>query len=79
MASRVIYKVGDWTITQDPTMAGRPDLVRFHRSNGRRKLLDQIASWDGTGWDATRWTPKPPTVTAALLRHVEAMLRQVQP
>ena len=78
MAPRVIHQAAGWTVTQDPTMAGRPDLVRFHRSTGQRKLLDQIAEWTGAGWSSRRWMPKAPTVPAALLQHVEALMREVQ-
>ena len=51
MAPRIIYDSrsnantpgAGWLIIQDPTFSGNPNLVRFHRSNGQRNLLDQIA------------------------------------
>jgi hypothetical protein len=79
MAPRVIYQATGWTVTQDPFDRRNPNLVRFHRSTGQRKLLDQIAEWTGAGWSSRRWMPKAPTVPAALLRHVEALMREVQP
>jgi hypothetical protein len=82
MAPRIIYKspanantpgVG-WTITQDPTFSRNPNLVRFHRSNGQRKLLDQIAEWNpySQTWTASRWMPKPPVVPQWLINWVVA-------
>jgi len=63
-----------WTITQDPTFSGNPNLVRFHRSNGQRKLLDRIAQWDphAQAWRASRWAPKPPAVPQWLIDKVVA-------
>ena len=51
MAPRIIYQSpanantpgARWLIVQDPTDRQNPNLVRFHRSNGPRNLLDQIA------------------------------------
>ena len=68
---RTIYSVPPWRIEQDPTMAGNDQLVRFHKHNGQRKLLDQIARWGSAGWDGARWIPKPPQVPAQLLAFVE--------
>ena len=66
-----------WEVTQDPTMAGRPDLVRFVKRSAQRKLLDQIARWDGTGWDPARWVPAHPRVPRTLLGIVERHMRGV--
>ena len=80
MTSRIIFNHGDWTITQDPTMAGRDDLVRFRKHNGQRCLLDQIAQWDGSGWGSSwslrRWVPKAPKVPAGILVRIEAHMRR---
>lgn len=76
MAWRIIYKSGDWAITQDPTHNGRDDLIRFRRHNGRRCLLDQIAEWDGEGWSSRRLVPKPPKVPAGILARIEAHMRR---
>lgn len=67
-----------WRVEQDPTMSARPDLVRFTK-HSKRKLLDQIARWDGNGWDPARWVPKHPQVPHTLLAIVEAHMRGVQP
>ena len=82
MAPLVIYQSpanantpgAGWTITQDPTFSGNPNLVRFHRSTGQRKLLDQIAAWDpyAQAWRASRWLPKPPVVPQWLIDKVVA-------
>jgi hypothetical protein len=67
-----------WRVEQDPTMAARPDLVRFTKQSPARKLLDQIARWDGAGWDPSRWVPKHPQVPSRLLALVEAHMREVK-
>ncbi len=66
-----------WLIIQDPTDRRNPNLVRFHRSNGQRKLLDQIAEWDpyASDWRCTRWAPKPPVVPQGLIDKVVAHMR----
>jgi len=65
-----------WRVTTDPTMADhRPDLIRFVKLSGSRKLLDQIARWTGSGWDQSRYVPKPPMVPVRVLERVEAVLR----
>ena len=63
-----------WLIIQDPTDRRNPNLVRFHRSNGQRNLLDQIAEWDphAQAWTASRWLPKPPIVPQWLIDKVVA-------
>jgi hypothetical protein len=72
------YSAGPrWQVEQDPTMAGRPDLVRFTKQSQARKLLDQIARWDGAGWDPARWVPKHPQVPQTLLAIVEAHMRSL--
>ena len=92
---RVIYKSinkntgAGWTITQDPTMAANNNLIRFHRTNGRRMdqiadqhLLNQIAEWDPSvqDWKRTRWFPRPPVVPQWLIDRVVAhMSFEVQP
>ena len=60
-----------WTVTQDPTMNGSRDLVGFLKQGQRRKLLDQVARWDGRGWDPSRWVPTFPQVPRTLLAIVE--------
>jgi hypothetical protein len=89
MAPHVIYDSrsnantpgAGWLIIQDPTDHRNPNLVRFHRSNGQRKLLDQIAEWDphSQDWRRTRWAPKPPAVPKWLLAKVENHMRNFQP
>lgn len=64
-----------WRVEVDPTMAARLDLVRFIKYSAARKLLDQIARWDGGGWDPERWAPKHPQVPKTLLAIVEAHMR----
>ena len=56
-------------------MAARPDLIRFVKLSGSRKLLDQISRWTGSGWDQSRYVPKPPMVPVRVLERVEAVLR----
>ena len=85
MAPRIIYQSpmnantpgACWTITQDPIFSRNPNLVRFHRSYGQRKLLDQIAEWDPRSqvWVTSRWLPKPPIVPQWLIDWVEANLK----
>jgi hypothetical protein len=86
MAPRIIHQADGWTITQDPTMAGNPHLVRFYRSNGQRKLLDQIAEWQPMNpaavrragvWNYRRWVPKSPIVPMKLIQKVEAYMRSL--
>jgi hypothetical protein len=67
-----------WRVEQDSTMAARPDLVRFVKQGQKRKLLDQIARWDGNGWDPKRWVPRHPQVPLTLLFIVERHMRGVQ-
>lgn len=70
------YDLGPrWVVIQDPTMAGRPDLVRFLKCNATRKLLDQTARWTGAGWDGRRWVPRIPRVPKTLLLLVECHMR----
>jgi hypothetical protein len=52
-----------------------PNLVRFQKMGRDRKLLDQIAHWDGSGWSAKRWRPNPRQVPHTLLAIVENHLR----
>lgn len=85
--NHIIYNVAPWRIEQDPTRNGSDRLVRFHKHNGQRKLLDQIAEWQADGWcvghaqsggwNRNRWTPKQPQVPARVLRLVENHMRQV--
>ncbi len=71
------YSVGPrWTVYQDPTGHGQPDLIQFLKMGQKRKLLDQIARWDGQGWDPSRWLPLFPQVPATLLAIVEKQLRR---
>lgn len=65
-----------WTVTQDPTMAGNPCLVRFTRRNSKRKLLDQTAEWLPAGWNPHRWTPRAPMVPQWLIDKIEDRMRQ---
>jgi hypothetical protein len=64
-----------WTVYQDPTDHGQQDLIRFLKMGQKRKLLDQIARWDGQCWDPSRWLPLFPQVPATLLAIVEKQLR----
>jgi len=76
---QLIYGHGPWLIERDPTMAARPDLVRFvKRGPSGRKMLDQIAQWTGDGWDPSRWVPRPPMVNQAIVNMVERRMREVQ-
>lgn len=54
-----------------------PHLVRFLKMGQQRKLLDQIAHWDGSGWSAKRWRPNPRQVPQTMLAIVEAHMRGV--
>ena len=71
----VIYMADRWRIEQDPTMATRPDLVRFVKHSTVRKLLDQTARWTGDGWDPQRWVPRVPIVPQTILDLVEQRMR----
>lgn len=64
-----------WEVTKAPTMAARRDLVRFVKRNAQRKLLDQIAHWDGDGWSPQRWVPLYPQVPRMLIEIVERHMR----
>jgi len=75
--NHVIYNVAPWRIEQDPTRNGSDRLVRFHKHNGQRKLLDQIAEWQNGGWSIDRWRPRSPQVPDRILRLVENHMRQV--
>ena len=81
--AQLIYRSGPWLIERDPTMAARPDLVRFvKRGPSGRKMLDQIAQWTGDGWDPSRWVPRPPmvprgTIGEGILDVVERHMRVV--
>jgi hypothetical protein len=75
--NHIIYNVAPWRIEQDPTRNGSDRLVRFHKHNGQRKLLDQIAEWQSGGWSIDRWRPRSPQVPARVLRLVENHMRQV--
>jgi hypothetical protein len=72
---RIAYGDCVITVTQDPTMAAMPNLIRFHKANAQRKLLDQIAEWTGDGWDASRWVPRPPAIPQRIIDQVEQMIR----
>jgi hypothetical protein len=76
MALHVIYKcpVTGWVVIQDPLDRRNPNLVRFLRYNGKRKLLDQIAEWDPytSTWRCSRWFPRPPKVPQLLIDKVVA-------
>jgi hypothetical protein len=75
--AELIYKTERWLIEQDPTMAARPDLVRFVKRSAMRKLLDQTARWTGDGWDPQRWVPRVPIVPQDVLQLVEQRMRGV--
>jgi hypothetical protein len=79
MAPHLIYLGEGWTVTQDPTFSGNLNLVQFHRTNGKRKLLDRVAEWGGIGWESNRWVPEPPTVPQWLIDKAVACMREVQP
>lgn len=77
--AEVIYTADRWRIERDPIMAARPGLVRFTKRSAVRKLLDQTARWTGDGWDPQRWVPRVPIVPQAILDHIEAHMRGLQP
>ena len=58
-------------ITRQPGMVIDSMVVSFRKWNGPRTLLNQTARWTGTGWDLTRWVPKPPIIPAHVIALVE--------
>lgn len=54
-----------------------PELIQFLKcaANGRRKLLDQVAQWDGLGWSGARWVPRRPVVPEEVRLVVEQLLQ----
>jgi len=77
--AQLIYRNDRWQIERDPTCTGRSDLVRFvKRGPSGRKMLDQIAQWTGTGWDPSRWVPRPPMVPQGILDLVERHMPEVE-
>lgn len=66
-----------WSVTQssEGLDSACPDLIRFVKLSGSRKLLDQVARWTGSGWDQSRYVPEPPAVPLRVLERVEAVLR----
>ncbi len=65
-----------WRVERQPAGTTDPELVRFRKA-GRTTLLDQIARWDGNGWDPKRWAPRHPQVPHTLLAIVEHHMREM--
>jgi hypothetical protein len=65
-----------WTVKRHPAGTTDANLVWFVKQGQKRKLLDQVARWDGNGWDPKRWVPKYPKVPQTLLAIVEAHMRR---
>ena len=85
MTEHTIYQNDRPTVTARPACAGTPQaqwIVRFVRysPNGRRKMLDQCATWNPRlpgpqRWDRWRWDPiGSHLITSAQLGIVEAWL-----
>ena len=51
-----------------------PNLIQFTKYNDTRKLLDQVADWDGLGWSGKRWVPRRPVVPEEVRLVVEQLL-----
>lgn len=86
MAAEVIYQAqgGDlnsasWCVERQPYGCTDPMVVSFRKWNRDRSLLNQSARWTGSGWDRTRWFPKPPAVSGAVIELVESHMRKAQP
>lgn len=54
--------------------AALPNLIHFRKYNDNRKLLDQVAAWDGFVWSGTRWVPRRPVVPDEVRLPVEQLL-----
>lgn len=65
-----------WTVERQPHATTDPSLVRFVKRSQSRCLLDQIARWNGRGWDPSRWVPAYPGVPRTLLTIVERHMKQ---
>jgi hypothetical protein len=55
--------------------AALPNLIHFTKHNDIRKLLDQVADWDGNGWSGRRWVPRRPVVPEEVRLVVEQLLQ----
>lgn len=66
-----------WRITRQPEGCSNPMVVRFHRINDYRTLLDLNAAWTPNGWDARRWVPSTYKVPRTLLQLVETHMQKV--
>lgn len=51
-----------------------PNLIQFIKHSDTRKLLDQVADWDGVGWSGRRWVPRRPVVPEEVRLMVEELL-----
>ena len=68
-----------WCIERQPEGVTDPMVVSFRKWNGSRSLLNRSARWTGTGWDPTRWHPRPPTVPAFLIDKIERHMKGLNP
>lgn len=68
-----------WMVERQPHATTDPNLVRFVKRSQTRCLLDQIALWNGRGWDPSRWVPAHPGVPQTLLTIVENRMREAKP
>lgn len=73
--AEVICQNAEWLVERQPGSVTDPMVVRFVKQGRIRKLLDQNARWTPTGWDESRWIPRPPIVPAALIAQVAAHMR----
>tara|TARA_R110000772_G_scaffold260247_1_gene378139 strand:- start:1569 stop:1829 length:261 start_codon:yes stop_codon:yes gene_type:complete len=53
-----------------------PNLIRFLKYTTNRKLLDQVADWDGADWSGKRWMPRRPVVPDEVRLRVEELLQR---
>ena len=56
-----------------------PNLIQFLKYSANRKLLDQVADWDGSGWSGRRWLPLRPVVPDEVRLRVEQHLQLKMP
>lgn len=67
-----------WDIYCWPAPYANKLLVRFCKRSKQRKMLDQVAAWNGA-WDLYRWVPHSPTVPRFLIEKVKQQLREMMP
>jgi|GEM_PF-6721408 hypothetical protein len=68
-----------WRITKQANDCTNTAMVRFHRVNRFRTLLNQTAAWTPNGWDDRHWIPTIYKVPRHLLDMVEQHMQQQQP